>query len=215
MSKAVRSGTRTGIRRVAVGCVAVVAALALTAAPSMATTVALTTAALPTLNGVTLNGQTQTTTTTWTMTNALKMTSSGTNNGWKLTVGATDRGHAQRGAQAVLPSRHLRHRYGAGICRRRVHASSRLADMEHDRRELDVGGPAARLSVQRHSVLQDRQRDCHQGGLRGDDRCARHLDVVGHLHALACDTCEPAQAADGRGLPRRRRVDALKRPVNL
>lgn len=92
MSKAVRAVTRTGIRRVTVGCVAVVASLAFTAAPSMATTVALTTAALPTLNGVTLNGKTQTTTTTWTMTNALKMTSSGTNNGWNLTVGANTTG---------------------------------------------------------------------------------------------------------------------------
>ena len=85
MSKAVRSVTRTGIRRVAVGCVAVVAALALTAAQSMATTLALTTApTLPTLTGVTLNGQSQNTLTTWS--NAMKITSSGTNTGWNLTV---------------------------------------------------------------------------------------------------------------------------------
>ncbi|MGZ4287328.1 MAG: hypothetical protein ACXVHB_23940 [Solirubrobacteraceae bacterium] len=53
-----------------------------------ATTVALTTApAVGNLSGVTLNGRAQTTTTTWNLTtNPFKITSSGTNNGWKLTV---------------------------------------------------------------------------------------------------------------------------------
>ena len=97
MSKAVRIVTRTGIRRVAVACVAVAASLALTTGPSMATTVAFTTApALPTLNGVTLNGKTQTTSTTWS--NAMQITSSGTNTGWKVTVN----GSAGGGKSAVF-----------------------------------------------------------------------------------------------------------------
>ncbi|HET7051756.1 MAG TPA: hypothetical protein VFI54_26030 [Solirubrobacteraceae bacterium] len=97
MSKAPMVVTRTVIRRVAVVCVVAIAALALTAGPSMATTVALTTApTLPTLSGVTLNGQTQTTFTLWT--NAMKITSSGTNNGWNLTVS----GNAAAGQSAVF-----------------------------------------------------------------------------------------------------------------
>jgi hypothetical protein len=97
MSKAPMVVTRTVIRRVAVVCVVAIAGLALTAGPSMATTVALTTApTLPTLSGVTLNGQTQTTFTLWT--NAMKITSSGTNNGWNLTVN----GNAAGGRSAVF-----------------------------------------------------------------------------------------------------------------
>jgi hypothetical protein len=97
MSKAMTVVTGIGIRRVAAGCVAVIAALALTAGSSMATTVAFTTApALPTLNGVTLNGQTQTTSTTWP--SAMKITSSGTNNGWNLSVN----GNAAGGKSAVF-----------------------------------------------------------------------------------------------------------------
>jgi hypothetical protein len=97
MSKAPMVVTRTVIRRVAVVCVVAIAALALTAGPSMATTVALTTApTLPTLSGVTLNGQTQTTFTLWS--NAMKITSSGTNNGWNLTVN----GSAGGGKSAVF-----------------------------------------------------------------------------------------------------------------
>ena len=77
MSKAPKVVTRTGIARLALGCAAVLATLALTAGSSMATTVALTTAPnLPNLTGVTLNGQTQSTLTIWS--NAMKITSSGT-----------------------------------------------------------------------------------------------------------------------------------------
>jgi hypothetical protein len=69
----------------------VIATLALTARVSLATTVAFTTAPkLPTLSGVTLNGQTQTTTTP--MANSFAVTSSGTDNGWNLTVGANTAG---------------------------------------------------------------------------------------------------------------------------
>ena len=85
MSKAPKVVTRTGIPRVAFGCAAVLATLALTAGSSMATTVALTTPpTLPALSGVTLNGQSQSTFTIWS--NAMKITSSGANNGWNLTV---------------------------------------------------------------------------------------------------------------------------------
>ncbi|MGZ4327525.1 MAG: hypothetical protein ACXVXL_05725 [Solirubrobacteraceae bacterium] len=97
MSRAVRIVTRTGIWRVAVGCLVVTATLALTAGSSMATTVALTTApTLPALSGVTLNGQTQSTFTLWS--NAMKITSSGTNNGWNLTVN----GNSAAGKSAVF-----------------------------------------------------------------------------------------------------------------
>ncbi|MGZ4321534.1 MAG: hypothetical protein ACXVHJ_05735 [Solirubrobacteraceae bacterium] len=73
------------------------ATLALTAGSSMATTVALTTApTLPALSGVTLNGQTQSTFTLWS--NAMKITSSGTNNGWNLTVN----GNSAAGKSAVF-----------------------------------------------------------------------------------------------------------------
>ncbi|MGZ4195783.1 MAG: hypothetical protein ACXVFQ_05180 [Solirubrobacteraceae bacterium] len=83
-----RTVTRTGIRRAAVGCVAVIATMAMTAGASVATTVAFTTApTLPTLSGVTLNGQSQTTSSPWS--NAMKITSSGTNTGWNLTVNST------------------------------------------------------------------------------------------------------------------------------
>lgn len=91
MSKAPKVVTRTGIPRLALGCAAVLATLALTAGSSMATTVALTTAPnLPTLTGVTLNGQSQSTLTIWS--NAMKITSSGTNNGWNLTVNGNSAG---------------------------------------------------------------------------------------------------------------------------
>jgi hypothetical protein len=91
MSKAPKVVTRTGIPRLALGCAAVLATLALTAGASMATTVALTTAPnLPTLTGVTLNGQSQSTFTIWS--NAMKITSSGTNNGWNLTVNGNSAG---------------------------------------------------------------------------------------------------------------------------
>ncbi len=92
MSNALRVVTRTGMRRASAVCVVVIATLAATAGSSLATTVALTTATLPTLTGVTLNGQTQTTTTTWPMTSGIKITSSGTNTGWNLTVGANTTG---------------------------------------------------------------------------------------------------------------------------
>jgi hypothetical protein len=93
----VRIVTRTGIRRVTVGCVVAIATLAVTASPSLATTVAFTTAPkLPALSGVTLNGQTQTTFSLWS--NAMKVTSSGTNNGWNLTVN----GNASAGKSAVF-----------------------------------------------------------------------------------------------------------------
>jgi hypothetical protein len=73
------------------------ATLALTAGSSMATTVALTTAPnLPTLTGVTLNGQSQSTSTIWS--NAMQITSSGTNNGWNLTVN----GNSAAGRSAVF-----------------------------------------------------------------------------------------------------------------
>jgi hypothetical protein len=88
MSRAVRVVTRTGIRRTAAGCAVVIATLALTAGTSMATAVAFTTApTLPTLTGVTLNGQSQSTSTIWS--NAMKITSSGTNTGWNLTVNSS------------------------------------------------------------------------------------------------------------------------------
>ena len=97
MSKAPKVVTRTGIPRVAFGCAAMLATLALTAGSSMATTVALTTPpALPTLTGVTLNGQSKSTFTIWS--NAMKITSSGTNNGWNLTVN----GNSAAGRSAVF-----------------------------------------------------------------------------------------------------------------
>jgi hypothetical protein len=97
MSKAPKVVTRTGIPRVAFGCGAMLATLALTAGSSMATTVALTTAPnLPTLTGVTLNGQSQSTSTIWS--NAMQITSSGTNNGWNLTVN----GNSAAGRSAVF-----------------------------------------------------------------------------------------------------------------
>jgi hypothetical protein len=91
MSKAPKVVTRTGIQRLALGCAVVTSALALTAGSSLATTVAFTTApALPTLTGVTLNGQSQSTPTIWP--NAMKITSSGTNTGWNVTVNSTAAG---------------------------------------------------------------------------------------------------------------------------
>ena len=97
MSKAPKVVTRTGIPRVAFGCAAMLATLALTAGASTATTVALTTAPnLPALTGVTLNGQSQSTLTIWS--NAMKITSSGTNNGWNLTVN----GNSAVGKSAVF-----------------------------------------------------------------------------------------------------------------
>jgi hypothetical protein len=97
MSKAPKVVTRTGILRVSFGCAAMLATLALTAGSSMATTVALTTAPnLPTLTGVTLNGQSQSTFTIWS--NAMQITSSGTNSGWNLTVN----GNSAAGKSAVF-----------------------------------------------------------------------------------------------------------------
>jgi hypothetical protein len=91
MSKAPKVVTRTGIQRLALGCAVVMSTLALTAGSSLATTVAFTTApALPTLTGVTLNGQSQSTPTIWP--NAMKITSSGTNTGWNVTVNSTAAG---------------------------------------------------------------------------------------------------------------------------
>jgi hypothetical protein len=92
MSKAVRVVTRTGIRRVVAGCVAVIATLALTASAALATTLAFTTPpTLPVnLTGVTLNGQSQTTFSLWS--NAMQITSSGTNTGWNVTVNSTSAG---------------------------------------------------------------------------------------------------------------------------
>jgi hypothetical protein len=85
VSRAPKVVTRSGIPHLAVGCAVVIATLALTAGSSLATTVAFTTApALPALTGVTLNGQSQSTSTIWS--NAMKITSSGTNTGWNLTV---------------------------------------------------------------------------------------------------------------------------------
>jgi hypothetical protein len=91
MSKAPKVVTRTGIQRLALGCAVVMSTLALTPGSSLATTVAFTTApALPTLTGVTLNGQSQSTLTIWP--NAMKITSSGTNTGWNVTVNTTSAG---------------------------------------------------------------------------------------------------------------------------
>lgn len=88
-------------RRRRTPCRAAIAALitltALVAASdAWATTVSFTTApTLGNLSGVTLNGQAQTTTTTWNLTTSpFKITSSGTNNGWNLTV----RGNAPAGS---------------------------------------------------------------------------------------------------------------------
>ena len=91
MSRAPKVITRTGISRLALACAVASAALAMTARSSMATTVAFTTApALPNLTGVTLNGQSQSTFTIWS--NAMKVTSSGTNTGWNVTVNSTAAG---------------------------------------------------------------------------------------------------------------------------
>jgi hypothetical protein len=88
MSKAVRLVTRTGVRGVAAGCVAVIAILTMTAGSATATTVVFASApVLPTLSSVTLNGRTQTTFSIWS--NAMQITSSGTNTGWNLTVNST------------------------------------------------------------------------------------------------------------------------------
>ena len=81
----------TKIRRLRLGfstMVTVAATGLATATGAGATTVAFTTApVLGNLSGVTLNGQAQTTTTTWNLgTSPFKITSSGTNNGWNLTV---------------------------------------------------------------------------------------------------------------------------------
>ena len=214
MSKAPKVVTRTGIPRVAFGCAAMLATLALTAGSSMATTVALTTAPnLPTLTGVTLNGQSQSTFTIWS--NAMKITSSGTNNGWNLTVN----GNSAVGKSAVFkqycPNATCGTDQRAGIRHRRVHASGRLAHHEHQRSQLDVRGPPAGISMQRQPVLQDRPHHGDQGGVGLDQRGARRLDRVGFDGADARNPGEPAKAADKRGLPRRRRVDAQQRPVNL
>jgi hypothetical protein len=69
----------------------VIATLTVTAGSSIATTVSFTTApTLPTLTPLTLNGQSQNTSTPWP--NAMKIASSGTNTGWKLTVNSTSGG---------------------------------------------------------------------------------------------------------------------------
>jgi hypothetical protein len=78
---------------VSIACGVVLAALALASNAWAVTTLVVNTApALPALTSVTLNGQTQTTTTTWTMANNIKITSSGTNSGWNVTVGANTTG---------------------------------------------------------------------------------------------------------------------------
>lgn len=93
MWRRLRIGTRPKSRRsTMIACAAALATLWPTG-NALATTVALTTApSLPALTGVTLNGQTQNTTTTWAMANNIKITSSGTNNGWNLTVAANTTG---------------------------------------------------------------------------------------------------------------------------
>jgi hypothetical protein len=84
--------TRPGLRSGAIALAVALATLAL-ATNAWATTIALTTPpTLPALGAVTLNGRSQTTTTTWTLTNNFTITSSGSNNGWKLTVGANTSG---------------------------------------------------------------------------------------------------------------------------
>ncbi len=71
----------------ALGSVAALLAAFAVADSAQATTVSFSTPpAPPTLSALTLNGRAQTTTTTWTMTGNLGITSSGTNNGWNLTV---------------------------------------------------------------------------------------------------------------------------------
>ena len=93
MPSAVTVIARPRLRRLLLTSCLGLATVALNAQPSMATTVAFGAApSLPTLSGVTLNGQTQSTFTVWTMTNAIRITSSGTNTGWNLTVGANTSG---------------------------------------------------------------------------------------------------------------------------
>src|SRR5438309_2255000 len=85
--------TRFATRSVAVACAVALAMLGLSSNALAVTTLVVNTApTLPALTGVTLNGQTQTTTTAWTMANNIKITSSGTNSGWNVTVGANTTG---------------------------------------------------------------------------------------------------------------------------
>ncbi|HYB25514.1 MAG TPA: hypothetical protein VEF89_02750 [Solirubrobacteraceae bacterium] len=95
MPDTARNRGRRGPRRAATAALVTLAAL-ITASNAWSTTVSFTTApTLGNLSGVTLNGQAQTTTTTWNLTsNPFKITSSGTNNGWNLTV----QGHAAAGS---------------------------------------------------------------------------------------------------------------------
>ena len=83
-------------RRVRCAAAAVVAGLAVLAAAGTAsavTTLSFTKApGLPTLGTVTLTGRSQVTATTWSMTSNFSITSSGTNSGWNLTVGANTAG---------------------------------------------------------------------------------------------------------------------------
>jgi hypothetical protein len=103
MSTAVRIVTRSGIQRAAVGCVVLIATMAMTAGASLATTVAFTTApTLPALSGVTLNGQSQNTFSLWS--NAMKITSSGTNTGWNLTVNSASGGGKSAVFKQYCPS---------------------------------------------------------------------------------------------------------------
>jgi len=87
MRMRVRIRCRRPPRQVVTAALVAIAAL-LAASNAAATTVAFTTApTLGNLSAVTLNGQAQTTTTTWNLTTSpFKITSSGTNNGWNLTV---------------------------------------------------------------------------------------------------------------------------------
>jgi hypothetical protein len=83
-----RGRIRTRRRRRAPIALLVMLAVLVTATNAWATTVSFTTApVLGNLSGVTLNGQAQTTNTTWNLgTSPFKITSSGANNGWNLTV---------------------------------------------------------------------------------------------------------------------------------
>ena len=109
---------------------------------------------LPTLTGVTLNGKSQTTSTIWS--NAMKITSSGTNTGWNLTVN----GNAGGGKSAVFkqycPNATCGSDSGPGYIAGGFTLPARLAHFEHQWSQLDVRGAPAGISVQRQPVLQRR-----------------------------------------------------------
>jgi hypothetical protein len=100
MLERARIRTRSGPRSAAIVFGVVLAALVAASNASAVTTLAINTApTLGTLSGVTLNGQTQTTNTTWNLTaSPFKITSSGTNSGWNMTVN----GNAAGGKSAVF-----------------------------------------------------------------------------------------------------------------